>query len=106
MRSTVYARIESAKFGAKGVWQTTFLFITAYLVLILIGNFGPSVFMSAEAETRKKNVLQTMLSRLSISSCTKWALQVKTCVGKFECCLVGRIYWVGGRQVWAGCRRI
>ena len=46
-----YSRIESAKFGTRGVFQTLFLFVVTYLLLVLIGSFGPQVFLSQKAIT-------------------------------------------------------
>ena len=51
MCEVVYSRIESAKFGSRGVFHTLFLFVTTYSVLVLIGNFGPKVFLSQKAFT-------------------------------------------------------
>jgi Wnt-binding factor required for Wnt secretion len=40
-----YSRVESASYGKKGVYQTVLLFLLTVLMLILVGLFGPDVFL-------------------------------------------------------------
>lgn len=54
-----YARIESATYGKKGVYQTILLFALAFLILLTIGVFGPSVFESYQTESKNINLAMT-----------------------------------------------